>query len=102
MCLCVCVFDPTMHSDKDQDAEMKTNTPLPSLKHTYTDCGGLCSAVMRGLMSSLVVCVCECVCVFVCVCVCLKGRMMTVIQVIKVNACQLDCLPFVRHPACLR
>lgn len=46
--------DLSMYCDKEQDRKMKTNTPPPSQTHTSTHCGGLCSAVMRGLMSSLV------------------------------------------------
>lgn len=79
--MCVCVCDPSMHLHKDQDSEMKTNMQTDTLKHhpsppsqihTYTHGGGLCSALMSGLMSSLL-------------CV-LKGRVMGIIQVIKVNA----------------
>lgn len=66
-----------------------TAYPSPSQTHTYTHCGWslFCSDEWLNEQPG--------------VCVWLKGRVMGVIQVIKVNAYQLSCLPFVHHPACL-
>lgn len=88
--VCVCVRPrpalsqrPTRR-EEDKHCGLPPALPLP-LKHTppHTHRGGLCSAVMSGLMSSLLF-----------MCLCLKGTVKGVIRPIKVNSCQLYSLPF--------
>lgn len=84
--MCVCET-PIMHWDKDQDAEMNTNKPPPSpLKHARW-WSLFCGDEWPNEMAA--------------VCV-LKGRVLGVIWVIKVNACLPYCLPFAPppRPAC--
>lgn len=88
--VCVCVrprpalWQRPTRREEDKHCGLPPALPLP-LKHTppHTHRGGLCSAVMSGLMSSLLF-----------MCLCLKGMVKGVIRPIKVNSCQLYSLPF--------